>query len=485
MTFLDPNLWQGKINSNGWQTGKGGDLKVTEPATGAILGTLGLATSDDVRLAAERAAEAQVQWAQTPPSQRAAVLRRAAALWEENANEIAQWIVREAGSTRAKAKIEVEVAAAECWEASTLPLHPAGDVLSTDEKRWSIARHIPVGVVSVIAPFNFPLILSIRSVAPALALGNAVLLKPDPRTSVSGGVVLSRVFEEAGLPPGLLSLLPGHADVGEAVVVDPHVRVVSFTGSTAAGRRVGQTAAEHLKRAHLELGGNNALVVLQSADLEKAVSAGAFGSFMHQGQICMATGRHLVHASLYERYCAALADTAKNLPVGDPAQENVMLGPIIDQRQLDGIDAVVRASVDAGASVLAGGRPSGPFYPATVIADLDDKSPAWNNEIFGPVAPVRSFETLDEAAAIVNASEYGLAVGILGDVGEAMLLADRVAAGKVHINDQTVADEAQAPFGGTGASGTGTRFGGSRANIEAFTETQWVTVRPSIGDYPF
>jgi benzaldehyde dehydrogenase (NAD) len=154
--------------------------------------------------------------------------------------------------------------------------------------------------VSVIAPYNFPLILSIRSVAPALALGNAVLLKPDPRTAISGGVTLMRIFEEAGLPAGLLQLLPGGGDIGAAVVEAPEVRIVSFTGSTAASRKVGQAAARHLKRAHLELGGNNALVVLPGADLDTAAAAGAFGSFMHQGQICMATGRHFVHESLYE-----------------------------------------------------------------------------------------------------------------------------------------------------------------------------------------
>jgi benzaldehyde dehydrogenase (NAD) len=337
----------------------------------------------------------------------------------------------------------------------------------------------------VIAPFNFPLTLSIRSVAPALALGNSVLLKPDPRTSVSGGVVLQRVFEEAGLPSGVLHLLPGAAAVGEAIVSAPEVRIISFTGSTAAGRRVGEAAARLLKRAHLELGGNNALVVLPGADIDLATSAGAFGSFLHQGQICMATGRHLVHRDVHEAYAAGLAARADALRVGDPFRQDVQLGPIIDERQLGGIDEIVTASVRAGARVRAGGTHDGLFYRPTVLTGIDVGMPAWTEEIFGPVAPVLAFDDVEEAIEIVNGSEYGLSVGILGDVGSAMRVADRINAGKVHINEQTVGDEACAPMGGVGASGTGSRFGGAAANIEAFTETQWVTVKPEIERYPF
>jgi benzaldehyde dehydrogenase (NAD) len=336
----------------------------------------------------------------------------------------------------------------------------------------------------VISPFNFPLILSIRSVAPALALGNAVLLKPDPRTTVSGGIVIARVFEEAGLPAGLLSLLPGGADVGEALVTAPEVRIVSFTGSTPTGRAVGELAAGALKRAHLELGGNNALVVLPGADIEAAASAGAFGSFLHQGQICMTTGRHLVHESVIEEYTEALARRADALVVGDPTGD-VHLGPIIDARQLERVASIVRRSVERGATVRAGGSHDGLFHRPTVLTGLDADNPAWTEEVFGPVAPVRGFRTTEEAIEIIGASGYGLAVSVLGDVGTAMTIADRVRSGKVHINEQTVVDEANAPFGGVGDSGTGSRFGGAAANIEAFTETQWLTARPDIAPYPF
>ncbi|MET9913419.1 benzaldehyde dehydrogenase [Streptomyces sp. NPDC006476] len=484
MTLLDNDVWSKKFLSDGWQDATR-EHPVTEPATGAQLGTAGLATPEDVRRAATRAAEAQRSWAATPPQQRAAVLRRAGELFTEHAAEIEDWLIREAGSVRAKAAFEVQLAIGESFECAALPTHPQGDVLTSEEVRWSLARRRPAGVVSVIAPFNFPLALGLRSVAPALALGNAVLLKPDPRTAVSGGVVIARIFEEAGLPSGLLHLLPGDSAVGQAVVEAPEVRVISFTGSTPVGRAIGEQAGRLLKRAHLELGGNNALVVLPGADVQKAASAGAFGSYLHQGQICMTTGRHIVHESLLDEYSAALASKARALPVGDPAREDVALGPIIDRRQLERVHGIVTDSVAAGATLAAGGEIDGAGYSATVLTGLTTDMRAWREEIFGPVAPVIGFSTLEEAARIVNDCEYGLSVGILGDVGTAMKLADQIDSGKIHINEQTVNDEPNAPFGGVKASGTGSRFGGAAANVEAFTEAQWVTVRPDIADYPF
>ncbi|MFD0818756.1 benzaldehyde dehydrogenase, partial [Micromonospora zhanjiangensis] len=414
------------------------------------------------------------------------VLRRAGQLWERYAEEVADWLVRKGGSIPPKAGVETQTAAQECYEAAGLASHPLGEIIPSAKPRLSLARRLPVGVVGVIAPFNFPLVLAIRSVAPALALGNAVVLKPDPRTAVSGGLAIARVFEEAGLPPGLLHVLPGGVDTGEALVADPHVRVVSFTGSTAAGRKVGEAAARHLKRAHLELGGNSALIVLADADLDLAASAGAWGSFLHQGQICMTTGRHLVHESRADEYVARLAEKADHLPVGDPAKEQVALGPVIDEGQRDKIHSLVTASVDAGARLAAGGTYQGLFYRPTVLADVTPGTPAYRQEIFGPVAPVTTFTDLDEAVELARDTEYGLSLGILGrDVLAALALADRIPSGKVHINDQTVDDEAVAPFGGVGASGTGSRFGGPTANLEAFTETQWLTMQGTIARYPF
>jgi benzaldehyde dehydrogenase (NAD) len=485
VAFLDESTWSGKVFSDGWTAGSGGDAAVIEPATGDEIGRTGLASPADVTRAAAIAAQAQPGWAARPHTERSALLRRAAEVWLANAPQIERWGIREGGKIAAAMEFETHVATQEIFEAATLPSRAYGELLPSEQPRLSFAERVPAGLVGVIAPFNFPQILAIRSVAPALALGNAVILKPDPRTAVCGGVVIARVFEEAGLPEGLLHVLPGGADTGEAVVTEPLVRVVSFTGSTAAGRRVGELAGRLLKRVHLELGGNSALVILDDADLDLAASAGAWGSFLHQGQICMTTGRHLVQESVYEDYVARLAAKAAGLPVGNPATGQVALGPVIDERQRDTIHALVTGSVDAGARLAAGGSYDGLFYQPTVLADVAPQMPAYASEVFGPVAPVLSFATPDDAAKLAADSEYGLSLGILTrDVMRGLDLARRIPTGIVHINEQTVDDEPNIPFGGVLASGTGARLGGA-ANLEAFTDTRWVTIRGDIAPYPF
>ncbi|MFF2362989.1 aldehyde dehydrogenase family protein [Streptomyces sp. NPDC058122] len=478
MPLLDPTTWQSRPLA-------GDEYTVTEPATGEGLGTVTLAAAEDVASAARTARAAQTEWARAPHFVRAAVLRRAGDLFAAHADELRDWIVRESGSIPGKADFELHVAAQECYEAAALASRPTGQILPSEAPRLSYTRRVPVGVVGVIAPFNAPLILSIRSVAPALALGNGVVLKPDPRTAVCGGLVLGAVFAEAGLPDGLLQVLPGGPEAGRALVTDPLIPVISFTGSTAAGRAVGEAAGRHLKRAHLELGGNSALVVLEDADIEAVISTAAWGSFFHQGQICMTTGRHLVHASLYEEYVERLAAKADSLAVGDPHREQVHLGPIIDDAQLAKIHGLVESSTAGGAKLAAGGTHDRLFYRPTVLAGVDDTTPAYAEEVFGPVAPVRSFGTLDEAAALASAGPYGLALGIVTrDTARGLDLAERVPTGIAHINDQTVNDEAVAPFGGTAASGTGARFGGE-ANLDAFTDLRWTTVRGDVAGYPF
>jgi benzaldehyde dehydrogenase (NAD) len=485
VTFLDESAWRGKIFLGGWTAGGDGDIAVTEPATGEEIGRIGAADAGDVAAAAAQAAAAQPAWAATPHSQRAAILRQAAEVWLANAAEIEAFAVRETGKIPPAAQFETHVATGEIFEAATLPGRPYGELLPSESPRLSYAERRPVGVAGVIAPFNFPQILAIRSVAPALALGNAVILKPDPRTAVTGGVVLAQAFAEAGLPDGLLHVLPGGVPAGEALIAHPLVRVISFTGSTAAGRRVGELAARHLKRVHLELGGNSAMVVLEDVDLARAASAGAWGSFLHQGQICMTTGRHLVQDSIYDDYVAALAEKAAHLPVGNPATEQVALGPIIDERQRDKVHGLVTASVEAGARLAAGGSYDRLFYRPTVLADVAPQMPAYAQEVFGPVAPVLRFSTPEDAAKLAADSEYGLSLSILTrDVMRGLDLASKIPSGIVHINEQTVDDEPNAPFGGVLDSGTGTRFGGT-ANLDAFTDTRWVTIRGDIAPYPF
>jgi benzaldehyde dehydrogenase (NAD) len=484
-SFLDKVEWTSRLCIDGWVDATD-DYPVIEPATGRELGRLGRAGAADVDAAARAAAAAQPAWAEASYEERAAVLRRAGDLWREHAVELADWIVRESGGIPPKADFELQMAQGECHQAAAVAAAPYGEVLRSAEPRLSFSRQVPVGVVGVIAPFNFPLILSIRSVAPALALGNAVILKPDPRTAVCGGVALARVFAEAGLPDGLLSVLPGDASVGEALVTHPQVRVIAFTGSTRAGRAVGALAGQHLKRAHLELGGNSALVVLGDVDVERASSVGAYGTFLHQGQICMTAGRHIVDARIADEYVSRLAERAARLPVGDPATDQVALGPLIDARQRDHVHELVQSTVAAGASLVTGGTYDRLFYRPTVLADVPTSAPAYTEEVFGPVAPVVTFDSLDEAVALASDSPYGLSLGILaGDGLRALELAARIPTGAVHINDQTVADEPVIPFGGVGVSGTGARVGGTRANLDAFTDTQWVTAQSRLPDYPF
>jgi benzaldehyde dehydrogenase (NAD) len=485
--FLDESTWKNQVFLGGaWTSGGGGVIDVVEPATAKVLGTIGRADAHDVAKAAENAAAAQREWAALPHPARAAVLRNAGALWAEHAAEISWWNIREVGAIEGVAGFAVHVAEQECYEAASLPSRPNGELLPSENPRLSMARRVPVGVVGVISPFNVPIILGIRSVAPALALGNAVILKPDPRTAVTGGVTIARIFEEAGLPPGVLQMLPGGADVGEAMVTHPLVRVISFTGSTAAGRRVGELAGKHLKRAHLELGGNSALVILDDADVDAAVNLAAWGSFFHQGQICMTTGRHLVADRLHDEFVEKLSAKAGHLPVGDPASGQVALGPLIDAGQRDKVHELVTSSVEGGATLAAGGSYDELFYRPTVLTDLTINSPAFAEEIFGPVAPVMRFADAEEAIRLATASDYGLSLGIVTrDVLKALDLSARMPTGIVHINDQTVNDEANSPFGGVATSGTGSRFGGAAANIDAFTETQWVTMRAEPPTYPF
>ncbi len=474
------------IFSSGWTKAQGGVLQTLEPATGDVLAEVGLANKGDVREAASRARAAQPQWAATTGPERAALMRRAARVLEDNHEEFESWLVREGGAIPGKAGFEVQLVLAELWEAAALPTQPWGSLLPTSEPgRESIARRVPLGVVGVISPWNFPLILSVRAVAPALALGNAVILKPDVQTPVSGGILVARLFEEAGLPEGLLHVLPGAAEAGSALTEDPNVAMIAFTGSTAVGRQVGAAAGRTLKRCSLELGGNNALIVLDDADLDVASSAGAWGAFLHQGQVCMTAGRHIVMEAVAQEYLDRLAQRAANLPVGDPHLEQVAIGPLISESQLANVDRIVTATVDAGAQVRAGATHEKLFYAPTVLAGVTTEMAAFREEIFGPVAPVTIVRDEAEAVAVANDTEYGLVAAIqTGSRDRGRALADQLHTGIVHVNDQTLNNDAYAPFGGIGASGNGSRFG-SQSSWDEFTQWQWLTVRDQAHGFPF
>jgi benzaldehyde dehydrogenase (NAD) len=483
--LLDEAKWSGRIFSDGWVDAPE-TIESTEPATGEVLGTAGVATAETVAAAAASAARAQREWAATPIGERAAVVRRAAELLERHRPELIRWLVREGGAIPPKADNEISASIGQFEMAAALISHPLGQVLpSLTPGRSSMARRVPVGVVGVICPWNFPVVLPARSVGPALVLGNAVILKSDPNTPVSGGVLTARIFEEAGLPEGLLHVLGGGAEVGQAMIEDPNVRMISFTGSTATGRKVGEAAGRNLKRVVLELGGNSPLVVLEDADIEAASSAGAWGSFLHQGQICLAVSRHLVHESIADDYVKALAERASHLPVGNPDTSEVALGPIINQKQVERVERIVEGSVSQGANLVTGGKREELFYEPTVLSDVTASMPAFTDEIFGPVAPVIAFGDDAEAVELANATDYGLVAAVQsGSQARAAAVAEQLHAGMVHVNGTTINEEPPAPFGGFGQSSNGGHFGGV-ANLELWTEWQWVTSQEKAAPFPF
>ncbi len=486
MRFLDAAQWDGLLFQGSWVPPlQQQAVDVIEPATGKTLTRVGLADAEDVAAAVQAAVIAQRAWVSKAPRERAEVFRRAAALFDQHFDELALAVARETGGVLFKGQHEVREAATLCHLAAGMPLEAQGQVLASPAGRLSYARRAPFGVVGVISPFNFPLILTLRSVAPALAAGNAVVVKPDLRTPVSGGYLIARIFEEAGLPAGLLHVLPGGVEAGEALVVHPQVPMIAFTGSPAVGRRIGALAGQHLKKVSLELGGANALIILDDADLDLAVSNAAWGAWLHQGQICMASNRILVHASLAAELTARLVDKAQHLPVGDGASGQVALGPLIDQKQLQRVHAIVQDSVAAGARLLAGGTYENLFYRPTVLGGVRPGMRVFDEEVFGPVANIITFQSDDEAVELTNNSQGGLSAGVISaSVGRAMALGQRLRVGMVHINDQTVNDDCVNPFGGPGIAGNGTSVGGP-ADWEEYTQWQWTTIKERAPQYPF
>jgi benzaldehyde dehydrogenase (NAD) len=482
--LLEPGHLDGRLFDGEWRKAIGA-YDAVEPATGETLARVGQADAAVVAAAAKLGRSAHRDWAAGSPDTRSAIFSKAATIAHRHWDEIVTWIMRESGSVRAKAEFELSLSIKAISLAAGMPQHAQGLVLPSEAGRLSLARRRPLGVVGIITPFNFPLYLAMRAVAPALAVGNAVVLKPDPRTAVCGGFVIARLFELAGLPKGLLSVLPGGGDAGAALCSDPSIAMIQFTGSTGAGRKVGEAASRNLKRVSLELGGKNSLIILEDADLELAVKNAAWGTWLHQGEICMSTGRILVHASMIDKVAEALAEKARHLTVGDPMSTSVAIGPLINKSQLDHALQVVSKSVEAGATLMAGGTSDGLCMAPTVLRNVTRDMSAFTDEIFGPVAVLVPFETDQEAIALANDTEYGLSAAVISrDVGRAMALGDQLIAGLLHINDQTVNDDVVNPFGGVGASGNGTSIGGP-ANWEEFTQWQWVTVKSSPPAYPF
>ncbi|WP_232700308.1 aldehyde dehydrogenase family protein [Halobacterium wangiae] len=461
-------------------------LSVEDPSTREQFTEVPAGTTDDVDAAYEAAAAAQEAWAAKPPQQRASVVRTVQDLLKEHRDEVLDLLAAESGSTRTKGMAEFYTAVGISGEAASFPTRMSGDHHeSTVAGKENIVVREPKGVVGVISPWNFPMHLSTRAVAPAIAAGNSVVLKPATNTPVTGGLLLAKLFEAAGLPDGVLNVVTGRgSEVGDRVAGHPEADVVAFTGSTEVGKHVAGTAAQNLATPAMELGGNNVHVVTEDADLDRAVDGGVFGSFLHSGQVCISVNRHLVHEDVYDEYVERLTERADSLPTGSAHDPQTVVGPIIDESQRDQILDYVEETVDAGATLETGGGHDGLVVEPTVLSDATNDMAAACNEHFGPVAPVIPFSDDDEAVEMANSTDYGLSGSVhAGDVGRARDIADGIDTGMVHINDQPINDEPHVPFGGVGDSGMG-RYNGE-AVLEEFTEQKWISVQRDERDYPF
>jgi aldehyde dehydrogenase (NAD+) len=353
-----------------------------------------------------------------------------------------------------------------------------------EEKENRVYR-LPVGVVGVVSPFNFPFFLSMKSVAPALATGNAVVLKPHEDTPITGGTVIGRIFEQAGLPAGVLNVVVTDIPtIGDAFLEHPVPRVLSFTGSTAVGRHVAEVAAREFKKPILELGGNSALVVLADADLDLAVDAAVFSRFTHQGQICVSANRVLVHDDIYDEFEARYVARVAGLKVGDPRSADTVIGPLINARQVATLDAQVDRAVSAGARPLLRGAASGNLYQPVVLAGVTSDMPIAREELFGPVVCLMRFRTEDEALVMANDTQFGLSGAVhTADIEHGVAFAQRIESGMIHVNDATIHDEPIVAFGGEKRSGLG-RLNGEWSLAE-FTTLKWISVHHGRRVFPY
>lgn len=451
-----------------------------DPYTGQTLLEFQLAGRDDVDAAYAAAQAAQRDWELSTPSRKQAVFLAAADIMRRRHDEIIDWLIRESGSTVIKAEIEYQAGLAEFTQAAFFPYRVRGEIRPSDTpgKENRVYRQA-LGVVAVISPWNFPLVLTLRSVAPAIALGNAVVLKPASDTPVTGANLIAKIFEEAGLPSGVLNTVVGSgSEIGDYVVEHPTPALVSFTGSTPVGKRLAAlaTGGVRLKRVALELGGNGPFVVLDDANVARAAKTAVFSRFLHSGQICMSTNRIIVDDSIYEEFVDAFVAHASALTVGDPRNPATIVGPVINQAQLDSHLKRLETARDEGARQVLGGEPNGLVLPPWVFADYPSDGVLFQEESFGPIVPVvRAFGEQD-ALRLANDNDLGLSSAVFtGDVDRGVRFAQQVQAGMTHVNDIGVQNEIVAPFGGEKNSGLG-RFNDEWI-IEEFTRTHWISVQ--------
>jgi acyl-CoA reductase-like NAD-dependent aldehyde dehydrogenase len=461
-------------------------LSDVNPYDGTPIASFKLANAADVDAAYRSAAAAQRVWAQVNPFEKRAILEKALSWLEKNEPDVTDLIVEETGGTRLKAFVECLLVKSSMKEASTYPVRMNGEIFpSPIPGKENRVYRVPVGVVGVISPFNFPFILSMRSVAAALGAGNGVVLKPHDDTPITGGTLVAKVFEDAGLPEGLLNVVIADiAEVGDAFVEHPIPRVISFTGSEMVGRHIGQITGRCLKRAVLELGGNSALIVMDDADFPLAINAAVFSRFMHQGQVCMCANRVLVQRGVYHEFLKQFTARVSALRTGDPRDPQTEIGPLINRKQVETFSKQIQKGIDEGATVALRGTVNNNLVSPTIFSDVRDDMWLSQNELFGPAVSVMRFDAPQDAVRIANNAPFGLTGAIITrNVEAGAELAKQIDSGMIHINDGTVNDEPLVAFGGEKASGTG-RLNGRWA-LEEFSTLKWISVQHTPRHYPF
>ncbi|MBX6352748.1 MAG: aldehyde dehydrogenase family protein [Thermoflavifilum sp.] len=485
--MLDRTLLSKQYIAGEWRDGRSDRVYVNRnPYDGSTVAEIRLATIQDIDEAYRAAAQAQKEWAQVNPFERKAVIERAIDIWESYAHDIIPLVAEEIGGTYLKAVVEIELVKNFLREAATYPLRMEGRILpATVPGKENRLLRVPAGVVGIISPFNFPMCLSMRALAPAIACGNGVVLKPHEEAAITGGTLLAKVFEEAGVPKGLVNVVIADVgEIGDAFIEHPIPRIISFTGSTAVGRHIAEVASRHLKRVTLELGGNSALIVLDDADLDLAVDAALFSRFMHQGQICMCANRIIVVRDVYDAFLGKFVEKTAAIKVGNPREKDTIIGPLIHARQVDRLQQVVEASIQQGAKVAYRGPVSGNVVGPVVLYDVTPEMTCAREEMFGPVVAIMPVADEEEAIGVANDSDYGLTGAVITrDIERGVRVAMAVESGMFHVNDGTVNDEPLVAFGGEKASGVG-RYNG-RWGLEEFTTLKWISIQRERRQYPF
>jgi len=455
------------------------------PATGKVFARTQLAGAAEVDRAIASADAAQKLWGAAMVAEREAILLKTADVIVRRRPEIRDLLIEECGSVFSKALWEIDYVVDALRVAAGDARHVMGETMPmTMPGQISMSVRKPLGVIAGIAPFNSPFLLSMKKIAYALAVGNAFILKPSEETPLSGAIIAD-LFDEAGLPKGLLNVVPGvPSEVGDQLIADPRVKMITFTGSTRTGRHLAVEAAKHLKRFTLEMGGKSPLIVLADADLDYAVDAAAFGVYLHQGQVCMASSKVIVEAPLFDAFVEKFKEKTAGIKVGDPKDPETVIGPLIRARQCDFIDGQLKDATEKGAKVVAGGAYEGQFFQPTVLTGVTPEMRIYYEESFGPVVSLIRVEDAEEALKVANDTEYGLSAALItNDMQKALDLSMRLESGMVHVNDATISDEPHVPFGGVKNSGFGRE--GGRYSLEELTEVKWVTLQMGKRQFPF